>query len=215
MIPIPEVGFKYYALRYLNLWISQDEPFCHALAGHSREKKLEALARAAAKYGIARTLPKRDGTDKGLERYGPVLNIIDRQKREDFRRDEIPQRIKSVSRQIKRQYGADHQVLSLTTKFLWLKMKSPIIIYDSRARNALKVTKIDDFYPLWRKEFSRFEKDIRHACSSLRAMHEYTEKVTNPQYIAKITAKRWFRERVFDVYLWHLGEPERPVARSN
>jgi hypothetical protein len=213
MIQMPEAGFKYYALHYLNLWISQDQPCCHALAGHHREEKLEALAAAAADYGIARTLPKRDGMDKGPERYGPVLKIIERQKRENFRNSDLPRRVERVNRQIKLQYASDHQVLSLTTKFLWLKLKSPIIIYDSRARTALKVrpNDIEEFYRRWREEFSGLERAIEKACASLGKMYEYTKnpKKTNSRYVTRIAAKRWFRERIFDVYLWHLGEPER------
>jgi hypothetical protein len=155
MIPAPEHGFKYYTLHYLNLWISQDRPCHQALAGKSREKQLKELANAATKYGIARTLPKRHYTDKGSQRFGPALNIINRQKREDYRRGKASARINRVSYQIKRAYGADHRVLSLTTKFLWLKMQSPIIIYDRRARKALRAPSgdIEAYYKLWHKEF--------------------------------------------------------------
>jgi hypothetical protein len=41
-----------------------------------------------------------------------------------------------VKEKISDQYKG-HGGLSLTPKFLWLKMKSPIIIFNSRAREAL------------------------------------------------------------------------------
>ena len=107
-------------------------------------------------------------------------------------------------------------VLSATTKFLWLKMKSPIIIYDSRARKALGAAlgEIDEYYSRWREKFKGCEQQIRDACTSLQKVHEYTEnpEVATPQYIAKTAAHPWFRERVFDVYLWSLGTPNNRKA---
>jgi hypothetical protein len=113
--------------------------------------------------------------------------------------------IENVSRKISNKYGG-HGSLSLTTKFLWLKMKSPIIIYDSRARNALGAApdNLADFYARWRKKFDVCEQQIRDACTSLSELHKYTR--VPKTYIAKVTAHRWFRERVFDVYLWHSEE---------
>ncbi len=210
---MPKAGFKYYALHYLNLWVSQDRPCYLALKGHHRERKLKALAKAAAVYGIARTLPGRDSMKDGHEKYRPLLRILEQQKRGDFRRDKLPMRIKSVNRQIMRKCKAHHQVLSLTTKFLWLKLQSPIIIYDSRARKALNVrpNDIEKFCREWRKNFKACKRAIRVACASLHKVHEYAEnpEIATPQYIAKIAAKRWFRERVFDVYLWRRGGPKQ------
>lgn len=71
--------------------------------------------------------------------------------------------------------------------------------------------KIDDYYKLWREKFNRCKLQIQDACGSLQEVHEYTEKpeVTTPQYISKIAAQEWSRERVFDVYLWRIGSLKR------
>lgn len=203
-----EPGFKYFALHYLDLWVSQDRECCEALEGKDREKKLRTLAKAAWAYRIARNLPTRYDTGKGLERYGPVLDIIENADAVDFRGERLLASILRVKKKIARAYGG-RGGLSLATKFLWLKMKSPIIIYDSRARAALgtKGGDIDEYYSRWREQFWLHEDAIREACSSLRRAHEYTRypEITTPQYISEKAAKPWFRERVFDVYLWQRG----------
>ena len=202
--------FKYHALHYLNLWVSQDQPCCRALAGSNRLKKLKTLADAAVAYRIARTLPTRYDEGKGLRRYGPVLKILERQHRADFRGENLLPSIRKVKERISDQYKG-HGGLSLTTKFLWLKMKSPIIIFDSRAREALHAAPgdIEEYYELWHQGFNRHEQEIRDACASLQKVHEYADpKIATPQHIAQIAAKPWFRERVFDVYLWRTGAPK-------
>jgi hypothetical protein len=135
---MPKTQFKYYALHYLNLWTSQDRECCEALARSDKKEKLRTLAKAAVSYGIARNLRTRYDEGKGLLRLDPILKIVDRLDRADFRGDKFHSSIESVRRRISQQYGG-RNVLFATTKFLWLKLQSPIIIYDSRARKALEV----------------------------------------------------------------------------
>jgi hypothetical protein len=208
---MPENEFKYYALHYLNLWVSQDKPWCKALAGTDDSDKLGALRKAAGFYSIARNLPKKFDTGN---RLGPVLEIIDAQSPADFQDPKLLRSIEKVRKNISARYGG-RDVLSATTKFLWLKMQSPIIIYDSQARKALsklgsvkhRIARIDEYYDRWRKEFKPREQEIRDACASLQNIYEYAE---NPEAAldecrGKTIEQSWFRERVFDVYLWRRG----------
>ncbi len=205
-MPKAATAFKYYALHYLNLWVSQDKGPCEALTSNDNEEKLRQIAKAAVAYRVARNLPTRYDKDKGLQRYGPVLKVLESLNRADFRGEHLLPSIKKVRDRLSANYGG-HGTLSLTTKFLWLKMKSPIIIYDARAREALDTPlgDIDAYYSRWRDKFTRCEQQIRDACASLERVHEYTKnpEVTTREYIRKIAGRRWFRERVFDVYLWH------------
>jgi hypothetical protein len=41
---MPQINFKYWALHYLNLWLSKDRKFCEALEGADDGAKLEAIA---------------------------------------------------------------------------------------------------------------------------------------------------------------------------
>ena len=96
--------------------------------------------------------------------------------------------------------------MSLTTKFLWLKIKQPILIYDAQARIALE-TKDGDlagYYKKWQEKFKIKQYEIEDVCSKLPNMYLYAhskDDVTK-QYIKRISSEPWFHERVFDIYLW-------------
>jgi hypothetical protein len=200
--------FKYYALHYLDLWISQDRECCDALAGSDKKEKLRTLADAAVSYSIARNLRTKYDEGRGLPRLGPILKIIGTVHRADFKGDKFLPSVMKVRDKISAQYGR-RNILSATTKFLWLKVKSPIIIYDGRARRALEVRsgEFEEYCRKWRERFEDHEQQIRRACETLPKVHEYTKQpeIATSKYIAKIAARPWFRERVLDVYLWHLG----------
>lgn len=209
---MPKNTFDYYALHYLNLWVSRDRMWCEALAGSDDSKKLRALAKAAAFYRIARNLRMCYDTGKDLPRYRPILKILDALNPDDFQAEKLLPSIMKVRDKISAEYGK-REVLSATTKLLWLKIQSPIIIYDRQARNALKTApgRIEEYYKKWREEFDRNEQQVRDACTALQKVHRYTEcaDLTTPEYIAKTTSLPWFRERVFDVYLWRKGLEDR------
>jgi hypothetical protein len=205
---MPRVNFNYWALHYLNLWLSKDHEFCEALDGNDEVAKLRALTGAAAFYRVARNLPKAHDVDEDILRYKPVLDVIDALDPKTFQGAQLIPLIESVHSQISQRYGG-RRVMSLTTKFLWLKMKSPIIIYDSQARKALgtKPGDIPAYYSRWREQFNSAYGEINAACALLPGVREYSVSadVPTPQYIEQIASQPWFKERVFDVYLWTLG----------
>ncbi len=121
---MPKVGIKYCALYYLNQWLSKDRIFHESLTGIDERVKLEAVAQAAAFYGIARNLRERYDVGVGLKRYGPVISILDEQTPTAFEGTALVPWILDVSAKISSQYGG-RKTLSLTTKLLWLKFKSP------------------------------------------------------------------------------------------
>ncbi|HXM51165.1 MAG TPA: hypothetical protein VN956_25190 [Pyrinomonadaceae bacterium] len=202
------MNFNYWALHYLNLWLSRDRRFCEALEGHDEAAKLQALSEAATFYKVARNLPKAFDIEKKFPRYKPVLDVIDALNPSMFQGSRLIPSIEQVRSHISERYG-DLGVTSLTTEFLWLKMKSPIIIYDSRARKALgmKADSLRAYYEKWRERFDSSCNEINAACASLPKVHQYSEdpELATPRYIERIASQPWFRERVFDVYLWTKG----------
>ena len=103
-------------------------------------------------------------------------------------------------------YG-NRNVLSVTTKLLWLKLCDPnIIIYDSQTRAALHTADGDfsGFYEAWHVEYEAHRKVIATACANLSdvAKYAYDQTVATPSYVKNISANLWFQERVFDMYLW-------------
>jgi hypothetical protein len=165
--------FEYCSLHYLNQWLAYDRGYCQALSSGSQETKLSALKSAGGFYRVARNLPNDFDEKQGLARYQPVLEIINSVHKEQFKDDPI-NKILKVERQISEKYGG-RSVLSLTTKFLWLKIKQPILIYDSQARIAVGANSGDlfDYYKKWQERFEKHKKYIEEACTSLPEIHLY------------------------------------------
>ena len=100
--------------------------------------------------------------------------------------------------------------LSFTTKFLWLKFKHPVIIYDSQARKAVGLNSTDDlaiYYKNWYASFNENKALIVQACSKLADQHLYSvdQLIGTQEYIQSISSQLWFHERVHDIYLWNKG----------
>jgi hypothetical protein len=205
------VEFDFCALHYMNQWLSGDRLRCDEIASDKVDEKLAALEKYASDYKIARTLLRKHDADKGLPRYKPVLDIIQSAKRGDFLDEKLAPSIDGIADRISKQYG-DRKVLSATTKFLWLMLKSPIIIYDSRCRAALG-TKPDDIFQYvheWRDMFKNRKREIEVSCQNLTEVRSYmnnTERTT-PEYIENTSSQEWFKERVFDTFLWHSAPVE-------
>jgi len=202
--------FDYCSLYYLNQWLEHDKKYSEALEDGNETTKLSALKKALSFYGIARNLPTEYDEKKGLTRYKPVLDIIDSLKAEDFQ-DNIVEKICKVEARISQKYG-NKGVLSLSTKLLWLKLKSPIIIYDNQARLALgtKVGDLDSYYNCWRKKFEVHSEEISNACERLYKMSKYAvdQDIGTKDYIQNISSEQWFKERVFDIYLWRTPDQQ-------
>ena len=122
--------FEYCSLHYLNQWLTYDMWYCQVLSKDNKKNKLTALKNAGSFYRVARNLPSEFDAKKGMARYEPVLDILDKIDRNQFQDDPVNE-ILNVEKEISKQYG-NRSVLSLTTKFLWLKVKQPILIYDSQ-----------------------------------------------------------------------------------
>lgn len=199
--------FEYCSLHYLNQWLTYDRGYCESLSNGSTEEKLSVLKSAGGFYRVSRNLPSKFDEKKGLARYQPVLDTLDSVCSEQFTNN-IVKKILEIEREISAKYGK-RIVLSLTTKFLWLKIKKPILIYDSQARIALGSNNGDllDYYNKWQEGFKHHKKDIEAACYQLSDLHLYAvdQKMGTKEYIKEVSSKSWFQERVFDIYLWSKG----------
>jgi hypothetical protein len=217
--------FEYCSLYYLNQWLAYDLGYCEALSSGTKEEKLSTLKSAGGFYSVARNLPREYDEKEG--RYQPVLTILDSVSKELFpdnteSKEKFTQtvsKILGIEQKISKKYG-DRKVLSLTTKFLWLKIQEPIIIYDSQAANAVgskavgskavgsKKVVLADYYEKWTDGFEKHKKQIEKACSQLPKLYLYAvghERGTK-EYIKEVSSKPWFHKRVFDIYLWDKGD---------
>ena len=209
--------FEYCSLYYLNQWLTYDRGYCQALSNGTKEEKLSTLKSTGGFYSVARNLPREFDEKEG--RYQPVLTILDSVSKERFpSKEKLTQTVSKISeieQKISKKYGK-RKVLSLTTKFLWLKIKEPIIIYDSQAANAVGSKKgvltdydvLADYYEKWTAGFEKHKKQIEKACSQLPKLYLYAvghERGTK-EYIKEVSSKPWFHKRVYDVYLWGKGD---------
>jgi len=199
--------FEYCSLHYLNQWLAYDRNYCQTLSTGDERGKLSVLKSAGSFYGVARNLPSEFDVKKGFKRYQPVLEILDGVSKEQFK-DEPVKTILKIEREISEKYG-NRSVLSLTTKFLWLKIKQPVLIYDSQARVAVgsKNGDLVGYYKKWYEGFEIHKKQIVEACSKLPELNLYAvdQEIGTKEYINEVSSKLWFQERVFDIYLWGKG----------
>ncbi len=135
------------------------------------------------------------------------MDIIDNLSIDQFEKDPV-NKILEVESEISKKYG-NRGLLSLTTKFLWLKFKSPILIYDSQARIAVESRDGDlaGYYKNWLIEFENYKDEIQRVCLKLSQHNLYAvdQSIATKEYINKISTNKWFHERVFDIYLWSKG----------
>ena len=201
-------SWEYFSLHYLDMWLRHDRLYHESLNNGTCEEKLVSIKKAATYYKVARNLPKEHDEDIGRARYEPILKILDKVGAADFSGD-VVKSISRVQKKISKAYG-DRGVLSITTKLLWLKIRNPIIIYDSQARKALNTEDGDllGFYEAWRAGYRAHSEDIATVCANLIGVSKYScdQTIATPQYVQAISAQPWFQERVFDVYLWHEGQ---------
>ena len=186
---ISEITFEYCSLYYLNQWLSKDKRFVETLAGQNEEhNKLKNLKEAAAFYRVARNLPKTGDEKKGMIRYQPVLEIIDKVTH-PLKESEVINVVNDAQEAISKSYNG-REVLSLTTKFLWLKVRNPILIYDRRTKDALKAEtgNYEDFCNKWKKKNENYLDGIEVACKKLYKMSAYTinPTIATEDYIKKI-----------------------------
>ncbi len=199
------ITFEYCSLTYLNQWLDRDKEFFEVLNSRDRHQKLDTLKKAATFYGIARNLPKAYDEQKGYKRYEPLLNILEKRIKITVSFNLIST-INEFNKKISSAYGG-RNTLSLTTKMLWLKYRNPFIMYDSQARHALSSRDgdIEEYVSLWHKAFKANAEKVKCACKKLPNLYEYTCEKTTKKYIKSIINEQWFRDRVFDIYLWNEG----------
>lgn len=211
------INFNFFALHYLNLWLRTDRRFLVDFRSLDKGKQLASIKKAATEFRVARTLQIDSDGGQKPERYATLLDILNAQPSNLFEGNQYPavaQTILGIERQIaaayggKRKDGSQKSVLSATTKLLWIKFLSPIVIYDSQARKALDATEdLREFYSKWHHEFAMHKTAIEEACSALMSIPEYWYPAGKglEREILEATSSLWFHERVLDIYLWHKG----------
>ena len=193
-----ENKYAQYARKYLG-WLGHAdrdafEIFAPSQCGWS-EKRRKDLSWMLSKegYKVARTILTGPEILKGKRRFEPIFDIVDKMSGIKNRSEAI-KAVEYVRSELGNFYGRD--LLVAASKILWFKFKSPIIICDNLATEALNLDRnhlsYEIFYNEWYKRFTVEEPQISKACAELAKKHTGSEEDIS---------QLWFRERVFDFYL--------------
>jgi len=112
--------------------------------------------------------------------------------------------VNKFSKQIANIFEVDRNFISMSSKLLWFKFKSPVIIYDTRAKKAINYRSDNyaEYIDEWRKQYLKNQAKIKTACNNVAKLDKsflYTD------FDRTILKENWFHERVFDIYLWEIG----------
>jgi hypothetical protein len=137
-----------------------------------------------------------------LARYGSGLDA-----------SSAPRQVINLAQDIRKRF--QYFNLSAASKLLWLKCRSPIVILDARAAKALRgmnykfdARDYNQYYGAWGQAFLAKSGAIKAAIGRLPDYADFSlaAKQGRP-YIRGLITENWFVERVFDLYLWNIGEP--------
>ena len=196
--------FKYYGMMYLNDWFQSDKVFVAGISSKNTTESLKVFNRAAKYYKVTRNFPVLEGEERLAMARKLVLNV-----RDPITDKNVSKKVEALSDRFKASYGRN--AVSAASKFLWLRFKCPVVIYDSRALAWLRCNDYDvsssDGYDVYRKcwleAFSDDLPEIKKACEGLYKVKSYSLACDeSDKDIINVTQSRWFQERVFDKYLW-------------
>lgn len=195
--------FEFCALHYLLQW-QRKEASLHTHM-RSANPELPHLRKALRYFKVARNF-------RGLK-HDPRAEVVrDKVLEARARRDlSTEQQVEILASSFK-EAEFQHNI-SAASKLLWLSSRKPII-YDSRAFIALEVgyghkgRKKDygAYCASWRRAYKENEQAILKSVNELPKVRAFLPGHTpaNDQLLSMVR-KPWFRERVFDLYLWELG----------
>jgi hypothetical protein len=200
-------NFKYYAINYLDDWCESDRGFVEGIcASENHDQRLACLWKAANYYKVARTLP----VIPEKRRLGRALESIDAVA-DSITADNVDAIVWELEKTFQSVYGK--YALSAASKFLWIRHRSPVVIYDGQAYQTLKrlgpkfaAGSYKTYRRQWVRHFAEHIDAIQKACAGLHRVKDFSLAHDMPDSeLAALAAERWFHERVFDKFLWRTG----------
>jgi hypothetical protein len=111
------------------------------------------------------------------------------------------------------QKNFDQLNLSAASKLLWLRKRNSYLIFDKRAADALgrlgkKISDYNSHCVAWQEEYQKRCGEITLAARGLVSLpRRYTRDPSlTDEELTELVNKDWFRARVFDIYLWEIGD---------
>lgn len=203
-LTVNDIPYEYCAYRYLELWEKTEK---HLVMPSASGRPSAAQIRSALNYfRVARNF--KNLSDEVAEKISTELLEVSDASNESYR-----SKVGKLATRFKDIFGQSN--LSAASKLLWLRNRSPYLIYDSRAVNALrclgnKFDKADyiSYCEVWEGEYEGRSNAISLAAHGLVNLpRTYTAAYGNKadDELTNLVHSKWFIERVFDIYLWEIG----------
>lgn len=188
------------ALEYARYWRTREHAFVSGMMHDDVDTRLHAARNAAGYFRIARNFPTSFDIGHGLRRFEPLVQVFEDARSSAVTKETLVDAVESLQCKLGAPYGG-RKLLSAATKFLWLLHREAVVIFDSQAQKALGApgTNYSRYLELWHKGYEADRDSIASACSMLPASE--ADRTT--------ASSGWFIRRVYDIYLWRAGAPNR------
>jgi hypothetical protein len=205
-------NFYYAASCYLDEWMWTDRKL-HLDLSFERQDRISPSAGAdslcvfAKSYGVMRTFNTIEEEPRLNAAYGALRETTCPIE------SDLVSKVENFAETLRKFYGK--VPLSAASKFLWIRFRSPVIIYDSIVWKYLCDNyglKDADGYTgycrIWKRKFADYEEDIRAACAELKDIKTFTAASdVSDGDLEQWTSSQWFRNRVFDSYMLNAAKP--------
>jgi hypothetical protein len=197
-------SFEYCSVRFLEQWVRREKRLYEAF---STTPTPEDICEALSYFKVSRNFAGID--DPGKQKL--VLASL----KATLTNSKLPGANGKVCALAKK-FEQDFKFfnLSAASKLLWLSSRTPFIIYDRRAVKALRSFRFyfqdrdyDAYTNAWRTQFNSCAKAIGAATRKLPKVKAFMHpSIRFDPKLVKTIREPWFKERVFDLYLWETGE---------
>jgi len=196
------------ALRFLDQWFLEEKPLYEGLAPErSKKEQLGTLDKAMSYFKIARNFQTAWDKQKGIPRFQPVLEVLNKQPEGG---DDIDAVVR-LETELRLEYP-DHRLISAASKLTWLRRRDSVIIFDSLVKTSLGLTDVDykTYCEVWMAQYEDCREKIESVCSKQgdAAKFSVCEFDLDNDEIKRVAREPWFHRRVFDTFHWFRGRYE-------
>jgi hypothetical protein len=195
--------YKYFAMKFVNQWATKESLLHTALS--KKVVDSETIAKALHYFQVARTF---ENLEKTKNREFIAEQLIEHSKY--LTANNFAERVEDLACIFEKKFGSKN--ISAASKLLWLRKRSPVLIFDKWARVALEKldgSKIESYLhyaEVWQKHFQSCRLEIESCAHNMAHAQEYSALWNIDLHeFQEITHNTWFAERVFDMYLLQCG----------
>lgn len=204
--------FAYCAARYLDVWVRKES----SLAQGMRAPTPASIRASLAHFNVSRGFAEIDN-DQLCNKVATRLIEHDKY----VTPKTAATRVIDFAATLTADFGYDN-LLSAASKLLWLRSRSPFIIFDNRAADALELEGNEfkrrdyaSYCQAWKTAYSENQNAISEALKKLPRFIEFTAAAhLGSPSLVELVSQDWFAERTFDQYLWLIGAPKKSIQKG-